>query len=155
MIVNHLELWQRKETSCRIQYFLLWTLFNYSFFVMKANVFFNSRWKKFSLYFSDFFFLSPLLSIRMKLCCCTSLGMKVINFFSPSASDRLWRNLSISAFSDEKTKLLFCKQPKKNCACSEKWFVSMFCHHYANKTILIRKLKSSRSKSLKTFPHWF
>lgn len=129
----------------QLQFFLSWKQMSFSIQV-KNSLFL----------FLTFIFLSPLLCIRIKLCCCTSLGMKVINFFSPSASDRLWRNLSISAFSDEKTKLLFCKQPKKkNSACSEKWLVSMFCHHYANKSILIRKLKSSRGKSLKNFPPWF
>lgn len=71
-------------------------------------------WKQmsFSILTKFCFFLFRLhFSVRMKkLCCYTCFGIKVINFFSASASDRLRRILLSSAFCDEKTKLLFCKQ---------------------------------------------
>lgn len=78
------EWWQKKEVRCRIQYF-------FSQNIIKLRKFFSLLWRQmpFSI-LTNFCLLLSSSNFLYSDACCTCFGIKVINFSSPSFSDRLW-----------------------------------------------------------------
>lgn len=130
--------------SCRTQYLSL-EHYSITYFLL---------WKQTSFSILTNFFLfsfsaSPLLRIypRMMLLCCYMFWHKSHQlFFSPSALTDCEEICRFQQFLMRK--LSYCFANSQISVSPGNGLIAMFCHHYANKSVFIRMIKSRRSKSL-------